>query len=345
MSILVTGGAGFIGSHVIKKLLEHLSAPAGADRQAGKQKVICVDDFSAQGGSASGENNFYNPQFKEKNIEEFLNNKNFKLYRTTICNLRDLEKIFKKNKINIIIHLAAKTGVRPSIKDPLLYHQVNVLGTVNLLELARKYQIKNFIFASSSSIYGNNKKVPFSETDNVDNPISPYAATKKAGELICHTYHHLYNINVACLRFFTVYGPCGRPDMAPYKFTELISKEKEIEMYGDGSTYRDYTYINDIVSGILASIDYVKNHKDVYEIFNLGNSNTVELKYFIKVIEKALGKKAKIKKMPMQLGDVKWTYADLNKSRKYLDYQPKTKIEEGMAKFVAWYKKERLKTV
>ncbi|NQU99819.1 MAG: GDP-mannose 4,6-dehydratase, partial [Parcubacteria group bacterium] len=258
MSILVTGGAGFIGSHVVEKLLEQ------------KQKVICIDDF----------NSFYDPKYKHENIEEFSDNKNFKLYKQDICDLRGLGKIFKENKIDLIVHLAARAGVRPSIENPLLYYQVNVMGTVNLLEMAKKHGIKNFIFVSSSSVYGNNEKIPFSEDDNVDSPISPYAASKKSGELICHAYHDLHNINIACLRFFTVYGPKGRPDMAPYKFTELISKGEEIQMYGDGTTFRDYTYVDDIVSGVLASIDYVKENNNVsasnggsrYEIFNLGNS-------------------------------------------------------------------------
>ena len=321
MKILVTGGAGFIGSHAIKKLLDQ------------KIKVICLDDF----------NSYYNPKFKRENIEEFRNNKGFKLYKQDICDLEGLEKIFSESKIDLIIHLAARAGVRPSIEDSLLYHRVNVMGTVNLLELAKKYKIKKFVSASSSSVYGNNEKVPFAESDRVDNPISPYAATKKSGELICHAYHDLYDINIACLRFFTVYGPKGRPDMAPYKFTKLISEGKEIQMYGDGSTYRDYTYIDDIVSGIIASVDYVKKNNNVYEIFNLGNSDTVKLKYFIEVIEKAVGKKAKIKKMPMQPGDVEKTYADLTKSRKLLGYSPKTSIEEGIEKFVEWYKVNRVK--
>ena len=347
MSILVTGGAGFIGSHLIKKLLEQ-NKPISS---ISERKVICVDDFCAPISTSAvrGGNDYYNPKYKRENIQEFLNNKDFKLYKQDICDLKGLNKIFKNNtcngqsrtKIDTIIHLAARAGVRPSIEDSLLYYQVNVIGTVNLLELAKKYNIKNFIFASSSSVYGNNKKVPFLETDSVDNPISPYAATKKAGELICHTYHHLYNINVACLRFFTVYGPKGRPDMAPYKFTELISEGKEMQMYGNGNTYRDYTYIDDIVSGILASVDYIKNNKNIYEIFNLGNSKTVKLKYFIEVIEKVVGKRAKIKKMPIQPGDVAKTYADLIKSRKLLGYNPKVSIEEGIERFVKWYKSVR----
>lgn len=317
MSILVTGGAGFIGSHLVEKLLEQ------------NKKVIVVDDF----------NNFYNPKFKEENIVDFANNKNFKLYKTDICNLEKLNKIFKENKIGTIIHLAARAGVRPSIENSNLYYRVNVLGTVNLLEVAAKHNIKNFIFSSSSSVYGNNQKVPFSEEDRIDNPISPYAATKKSGELACYTYHDLYDINMICLRFFTVYGPKGRPDMALYKFTELISQGKEIEMYGEGNTSRDYTYIDDIVAGILLSIDYIKQNKNIYEIFNLGNSNTVKLKYFIKVIAREVGMKAKIREIPMQSGDVVKTYADLSKSKKLLGYKPKVEIEEGIARFVEWYKK------
>lgn len=333
MSTLVTGGAGFIGSHVVKKLLKQ------------NKKVICIDNFCASLGvlSERGGNGFYSPKYKHENIEEFLNNDNFKLYKQDICDLKGLDKIFKENEIDTIVHLAARAGVRSSIENPLLYYQVNVMGTVNLLEMAKKYNVKNFVFASSSSVYGNNEKIPFSEDDRVDNPISPYAASKKSGELICHTYCDLYNINIACLRFFTVYGPKGRPDMAPYKFTELISEGKEIQMYGDGSTFRDYTYVDDIVSGILSSIEYLKNKRKVYEIFNLGNSKIVELKYLIKTIEKEVGKKAKIRKMPIQAGDVDKTYADLLKSRKLLGYNPKVSIEEGIEKFVKWYKITRTK--
>jgi UDP-glucuronate 4-epimerase len=337
MSILVTGGAGFIGSHLVKKLLKQ------------NKKVICVDDF----------NSYYNPGYKRENIQEFLGNKNLvsskierlKLYKQDICDLEGLDKIFKENKIDTIVHLAARAGVRPSIENPLLYYQVNVMGTVNLLEMAKKYNVKNFVFASSSSVYGNNEKIPFSEDDRVDNPISPYAASKKSGELICHTYYDLYDINIACLRFFTVYGPKGRPDMAPYKFTELISRGEEIQMYGDGSTFRDYTYVDDIVSGVLASVEYIKKNNQVsssdggsrYEIFNLGNSKIVELKYLIETIEKEVGKKAKIKKMPIQAGDVDKTYADLSKSCKFLGYEPKINIEEGIKRFVKWYKINRIK--
>ena len=310
MNILVTGGAGFIGSHICDALLDK------------GHNIICIDDF----------NNYYDPKIKENNIKTFLKNNKFKLYKEDIRNFNSLKKIFQENKIDKIIHLAARAGVRASLKDPLLYEEVNVKGTLNLLELAKEFKINQFIFGSSSSIYGLNKKIPFSENDNTQ-PISPYGVTKKIGEQLCYVYHHLYNINIICLRFFSVYGPRGRPDMAMYKFTKSINEGKEIEMFGDGTTKRDYTYITDIVSGILASLD--KNLS--FEIINLGNNNTVELKYFISLIEKELKKKSKIKKMPEQQGDVPLTYANISKAKKILCWEPKVKIEEGVKLFVRWF--------
>ena len=312
MKILVTGGAGFIGSNICEALLKK------------GHFVICIDNF----------NSYYNPKIKKENIKNCLKNKRFKLYKKDVTNFKDLKEIFQKNKIDKIIHLAARAGVRASIKNPLLYEKVNVRGTLNLLEVAKDHNIKNFIFGSSSSVYGNNKKVPFSESDMVDNPISPYAATKKAGELICYVYSQIYGIPTTCLRFFTVYGPRGRPDMVPYKFTKLINEGKMIDVYGEGDTSRDYTYIDDIVNGVIRAL----NSNLKYEIINLGNSNTVKLKYFISLIEKELGKKAKIKKLPIQPGDVKRTYADISKAKKILGYKPKVKIEEGIKEFVKWYK-------
>lgn len=309
--ILVTGGAGFIGSHLCEALLKR------------GDSIVCADDF----------NDYYSPKIKEQNIKECLKSKNFRLYREDIRDLKKLKIIFDDNEITGVVHLAARAGVRPSIANPLLYEETNVKGTLNLLELSKN--VKNFIFGSSSSVYGNSK-TPFSEEDRVDNPISPYAATKKAGELLCSTYHHLYNIPVTCLRFFTVYGPRGRPDMAPYKFTKLIDEGMEIEMYGDGSAKRDYTYITDVVSGILAALD----KRSEFEIINLGNSKTVELNYFISLIEKLLSKKAKIRKMPMQPGDVNATWADISKAKKLLGWEPKVRIEEGMEKFVKWFGEE-----
>ncbi|MFH1406101.1 MAG: NAD-dependent epimerase/dehydratase family protein, partial [Nanoarchaeota archaeon] len=260
MKILVTGGAGFIGSHVCDALL------------ARGDIVICVDNF----------NDYYDPKTKEENIKHNFSNSNFRLFRIDILNQERLKEIFQQERPDKVIHLAARAGVRPSIKDSHLYYDVNVKGTLNLLELAKEFKIKNFIFASSSSVYGNREKGPFSETDCVDFPISPYAATKKAGEELCYTYHHLYGLNVFCLRFFTVYGPRGRPDMAPLKFTKLVDKGQEIEVYGDGTSRRDYTYVSDIVKGVLAALDRGFG----YEIFNLGGSNPMEVNYLISLIEK-----------------------------------------------------------
>ena len=314
MKILVTGGAGFIGSHLIKKLLEE------------NFSVVCVDNF----------NDYYNPQIKEKNISGFVNNPNFKLYREDIRNFEALDKIFREEReIKKIVHLAAMAGVRNSIKYPALYNEVNVQGIINLLELAKKYEIDNFIFASSSSVYGGNKKIPFSENDQVDHPISPYAATKKAGELICHTYYYLYHLNITCLRFFTVYGPAGRPDMAPYKFTKAILKGEEILMFGDGSSQRNYTYIDDIIEGVYSA--FGKNFG--YEIINLGGSQLISLKDFISIIENISGRKAKIKQVGEQAGDMPITSADISKAKQLLNYHPKTDIEKGMAIFIKWFKK------
>ena len=313
MKILVTGAAGFIGSHMTARLLE-----AG-------HEVVGFDNF----------NDYYNPKFKEQNIKDI----KVKLYREDIRNFAGLQKIFSENQIDKIIHLAAMVGVRPSIQNPFIYEEVNVRGTLNLLELARHNGVKKFVFASSSSVYGNRDKVPFSEDDITNSPISPYAATKKAGELLCYTYNSLYKIPSVCLRLFTVYGPCGRPDMAPYKFVDSIANGRHIEMYGDGSTRRDYTFIADVVSGIMKSMDLDAK----YEIINLGCGNPVELKDFIGIIEKNLGKKAKIVKEKMQPGDVKQTYADISKAKKLLGYSPKTKIEEGLRILCEWYMENRFK--
>ncbi|MBE3089897.1 MAG: GDP-mannose 4,6-dehydratase, partial [Actinobacteria bacterium] len=290
-------------------------------------KIICIDDFD----------NFYNPAIKEDNISEVTGSKYFKLYRSDITSLNQMEKIFSENSIDMVIHLAARAGVRPSIQKPLLYERVNILGTMNLLECCKKYNISKFIFASSSSVYGGNKKIPFSEKDNVDHPISPYAATKKAGELICHTYHSLYKISIFCLRFFTVYGPRQRPEMAIHKFTRQILNREDIEIYGDGSSSRDYTYIDDVISGILSSLDRIKG----FEVINLGNSNTVKLIDLIRLIEITTGKKGNLKFIKSQPGDIFITYADIRKAGKMLKYFPETNIEEGLIKFVKWYKEKR----
>lgn len=312
-NILVTGGAGFIGSHLVDRLLSE-----------GKWRVTVVDDF----------NNFYSPALKRSNIQEHLQNPSYQLCEVDICDLDALRQIFSSANFDCIVHLAARAGVRPSIEEPLLYAAVNVQGTLNLLELAREFSVRQFVFASSSSVYGINTKVPFSEEDSIARPISPYASTKAAGELLCHTYSHIYNIRCVCLRFFTVYGARQRPDLAIHKFTRLISENKPITFFGDGTTRRDYTYIDDIITGVRAAIDY---DKSLYEIVNLGESRTVELSELISLLEKALNKKAIIKRLPEQIGDVPQTFADVTKARELLEYTPRTPIEIGITRFVEWF--------
>jgi UDP-glucuronate 4-epimerase len=311
MNLVVTGGAGFIGSNLCEELLKE------------GHRVICIDNF----------NDFYDPIIKRRNIETFKSDK-FKLYEGDILDKSFLLKVFSLNTIDMVIHLAAMAGVRPSIENPLLYYTVNVIGTLNVLEIMKECNVKNLIFASSSSIYGNNKKIPFSESDNVDHPISPYAASKKAGELLCHTYYHLYNFNVNCLRFFTVYGPKQRPDLAIYKFTKALFDDEPIVCYGNGLTKRDYTYIDDIVQGINNALTRL----DGYQVYNLGESNTISLIDLILLLELYTGKKAKIHFLPMQPGDVNLTFADIRKAKEYLSYSPKISIERGLNDFVNWYK-------
>ncbi len=320
-TILVTGCAGFIGSHTTKALLKK------------GYKVIGVDNL----------NDYYNPAWKQRNLKEFEHEDNFTFNRIDITYKKGLEKLFRQaqeqgQKIDKILHLAARAGVRPSIEQPLLYEKVNVGGTLNLLESAREYQVPHFIFASSSSVYGNQHKIPFSETDPVNKPVSPYAATKKAGEMLCYTYSHLYDIKTSCLRFFTVYGPAGRPDMAPYLFTKAILSDKPINKFGDGTTKRDYTYIDDIVTGVLAAVDKPFE----FEIINLGNNQPVSLNEFIALLEEITGKTAKINQMGMQPGDVEITYADISKAQKMLGYEPKTSFKNGLTRFVEWYQQHRL---
>ena len=313
MKILITGGAGFIGSHLCEMLLKN------------HHQIVCVDNFC----------DFYSAQIKEQNVKNMSVYPNFKLYRVDITDYKALEGIFLKNDLDIVIHLAAMAGVRPSIENPVLYTKVNVFGTMNLLEMCRIYCIKKFIFASSSSVYGNNEKMPFSEIDPVDHPISPYAATKKSGELLCHTYHVLHDISIVCLRFFTVYGARQRPDLAIHKFTNLILSGKEIPIFGNGDSHRDYTYIDDILDGVLKSINYVFMGNK-YQIFNLGESETISLNKMIEVLENALGKKAKKKYLPPQPGDVDKTFADISKAKKILKYNPQTNFEVGIKKFIEW---------
>lgn len=315
---LVTGGAGFIGSSLADFLLKK------------DYKVVVIDNFC----------DFYDPSIKRNNVKDNLDNSNYKLYEIDLRCKSDVEKVFRENKIDVVIHLAAMAGVRPSIENPILYQEVNCIGTQNLLEVMKEYGVKNLVMASSSSVYGNNKKVPFKETDIVDYAISPYAATKKSNEVMTHVYHKLFNMNVIMLRFFTVYGPRQRPDLAINKFTRLMLNDEEVTMFGDGTTSRDYTYIDDIVSGIYSSINYVLNNKDVYEIVNLGNSSPVSLKEMINTIAEVLDKEPKIKEMPMQQGDVNITYADISKAKEMLNYDPKTPFKEGIEKFVKWYKEK-----
>ena len=313
MKALITGAAGFIGSHLCERLL--------ADDWA----VVGVDNF----------NDFYDPQIKRRNISDCLRNEKFQLIEADIRDSDAMDKAVGRD-IEIIVHLAAMAGVRPSITQPLLYADVNVNGTMVLLELAKERRIDNFIFSSSSSVYGNNEKVPFSEDDNVDFPVSPYAATKKAGELICHTYHHLYGISVTCLRFFTVYGPRQRPDLAIHKFARLIEQDKPIPVYGDGTMMRDFTYIDDIVNGIIAAMIKCSG----FNIYNLGESQPITVNNLIAEIEKALGKKAVRQYQPLQPGDVERTYADITKSVKELGYNPKIPIQTGLASFIAWLRRQ-----
>ncbi|MFH1721000.1 MAG: GDP-mannose 4,6-dehydratase [Candidatus Altiarchaeota archaeon] len=311
-SVLVTGGAGFIGSHLCERLLSEDNG------------VVCLDNF----------NDFYPEAIKRQNIVDCLKDKNFSLEEIDLLDADGLDRLFSKKNIEKIIHLAAYAGVHPSIKNPRLYCEANVTGTVNLLEVARKNEIKNFVFGSSSSIYGINSKMPFNEEDFVGTPISPYAASKRSGELLCHVYGHLYGLNIACLRLFTVYGPRQRPDLAIHKFTKLIDSGASINMYGDGSSARDYTYVADILNGIMAAFE--KEFR--FEIINLGNEHPIKLKRMIEVIEESLQKKAKINQMPDQPGDVPITYADIGKAKKMLNYQPTVSIEDGIKRFVEWYK-------
>lgn len=311
MKVLITGGAGFIGSAIAKKLIER------------GDEIVLIDNF----------NDYYDPKLKRDRLATILNSCEYSLHEGNIQDLKFCESVFKGEGIDKVIHLAAMAGVRNSIKNPLLYEEVNVRGTNVLLEMAVKYKIKNFVYASSSSVYGNNKKVPFSENDRVETPISPYAATKRATELIAHTYSHIHGLKTTGLRFFTVYGPWGRPDMAYFLFADKILKGEEIDVYNFGEMTRNFTYIDDIVSGVITVLDADLK----YEIMNIGGDKEETLLRFIEVIEENLGKKAKKNLMPIQPGDVPSTVADISKLRK-LGWEPKTRIEEGLKNFIEWYK-------
>ena len=310
-SVLVTGGAGFIGSHLVERLL-------GTGR-----RVVVVDNFC----------DFYDPAIKRRNVELVSADANYTLREGDIRDQAFMEDVFAAGRFDCVVHLAAMAGVRPSIEQPRLYSDVNVNGTLNVLECCRLSGRPRLVFASSSSVYGVNTKVPFSEDDRVERAVSPYAATKLANEVMCHTYHHLYGFPVVCLRFFTVYGPRQRPEMAIAKFIRLIHAGDEVPMFGDGTTRRDYTYCDDIVDGIVASMSLDSG----YEIINLGNSRTVELRELIGLIASALGNKARIKRLPLQPGDVPITYADICKARRLLGYDPNYPIERGIERAVSWY--------
>jgi UDP-glucuronate 4-epimerase len=321
-NILVTGGAGFIGSHLVDQLLSE-----------GEWQVSVIDDF----------NDFYDPAIKRTNVSRNNENPNYQLFEADIRDQTALKLVFEANPFDCIVHLAARAGVRPSLEQPELYAETNINGTLNLLQLAREHGITQFVFGSSSSVYGINAKVPFSEDDPVRQPISPYAATKGAGELLCHTYAHLYGLRCVCLRFFTVYGPRQRPDLAIHKFARLISEGKPIPVFGDGTTRRDYTFVDDVIQGVRTAIDYSGDFdKSGYEVINLGESRTVELRELISILEKALGARAVLDQQPLQPGDVPQTYADISKARQLLGYNPRTQIEEGVQKFVEWFLRQGL---
>ena len=312
--ILVTGGAGFIGSHLCDALL------------ARGDIVICVDNF----------NDYYDPTVKEKNVEHNLEQREFRLWKADILDMKKMREIFEFEKPEKIVHLAARAGVRPSIQEAALYEEVNIKGTLNMLELAQEFGVSNFVFGSSSSVYGKNKKIPFSEKDRVDWPMSPYAATKRAGELLSYVYNQLYGLSVVCLRFFTVYGPRGRPDMMPLKFTQKIDQGEELTVFGTGEDMkRDYTYVGDIVKGIVAALDKEWD----FEIINLGNSTPLSLNELIGYLEQILGKKAKVKNCPIPVTEVPITYADKVKAEELLGFKINTDPREGMKKMVAWYKR------
>jgi UDP-glucuronate 4-epimerase len=315
-NVLITGGAGFIGSHLVGRLLSE-----------GVWRVSVVDDF----------NEFYDPAVKRRNVAPHLGRGDFRLHEADIRDRAALERVFGGSGFDVVVHLAARAGVRPSLSEPVLYAETNINGTLNLLELARAHGTGQFVFGSSSSVYGENEKVPFAEDDPVARPISPYAATKAAGELLCHTYSHLFGVRAVALRFFTVYGARQRPDLAIHKFARLISRGEPIPVFGDGTTRRDYTYVDDIIAGVRAAMDY---EGAAYEVFNLGESRTVELRELIALLERELGRKAVVDRQPPQPGDVPQTFADVSKARRLLGYDPRTPIEEGIRRFVEWFRGE-----
>lgn len=314
--VLITGGAGFIGSHLTRRLLDR------GDR------ITVLDNF----------NDFYDPARKRANVAPFLEmpEDRYVLVEGDIRDAETVDGLFAQGGFDAVVHLAARAGVRPSLAQPILYEEVNCIGTLRLLEAARRHGPENFVFGSSSSVYGINEKVPFSEDDEVNQPISPYATTKRTGELLCYNYHHLYGLKTSCLRFFTVYGPAQRPEMAIHKFTDLLARGKAVPLYGDGSSRRDYTYIDDILDGVVAALDLAPD----FEILNLGGAETTALSDLVRWIAEELEVEPKIDHLPNQPGDVPITYADVSKAGRLLSYSPKVPIRRGLARFVAWYKSE-----
>jgi UDP-glucuronate 4-epimerase len=313
--VLITGGAGFIGSHLSRRLLEN------GDR------VTCLDLFD----------DFYDPALKRSNVAPFLPRRSYSLVEGDIRDEALLEKLFAEARFDQVVHLAARAGVRPSIEQPLLYQDVNVRGTTAILEACRRHDVRQVMFGSSSSVYGNNRKVPFAEEDPVEEPISPYAATKRAGELLAFTYHHLYGLDISCLRFFTVFGPAQRPEMAIHKFARAIHEGRPVTMFGDGSMRRDFTYVDDIVQGVLAAMEKVRG----YRIYNLGESRTTTVAELIELVGQALGRTPEIQRLPPQPGDVEVTYADIRRAREELGYSPQVDVPEGIRRFIAWFLGER----
>jgi len=310
--ILVTGGAGFIGSHVTRRLLGR------GDR------ITVLDDF----------NDFYDPEIKRANAAEFAGRPDWTLVEGDIRDAALVDGLFAGSRFDAVVHLAARAGVRPSLREPILYEDVNCIGTLRLLEAARHHGPRNFVFASSSSVYGINEKVPFAEDDPVDRPISPYATTKRAGELLCFNYSHLYGLRTSCLRFFTVYGPGQRPEMAIAKFTDLLARGKAVPLYGTGQTRRDYTFIDDIVDGVVAALDLAP----AFEILNLGGSQTIALIDLVHALAAELGVEARLEMLPEQPGDVPITFADVTRAGALLGYRPRVPIGEGLRRYVAWYR-------
>ncbi|MFC5412038.1 NAD-dependent epimerase/dehydratase family protein [Larkinella bovis] len=312
MTILLTGGAGFIGSNVAKQLLLE------------NHRVICLDNLD----------DYYNPDTKWKNVQRTLSDPGYHFHEGDIRDAELVDTLFQTYGFDAVIHLAARAGVRPSVQNPALYFDVNVNGTMTLLQAMQRWNVHKMVFASSSSVYGDSPNVPFDESDTADRPLSPYAASKRAAELVCHTFHHLYGFDIFCLRFFTVFGPYQRPEMAISQFTDSLLNDTAIQVFGDGSTARDYTYVDDIVRGIILSLENLNG----YEVLNIGGSDPISLADLIQLIEQAVGQNAQINRLPMQPGDVQQTYANIRKAQQLIGYQPSVRVEEGIRRFVEWYR-------